>query len=257
MNRIRIRMYRQGLGDCFLLTFPYDRPERNRHVLIDFGTTKRPEGATEGWVMRIAEDIRDECGGELDAIVVSHRHQDHISGFGDESGDVIASLNPKLVVQPWTEDPKAPPDAQAPSDIRREARHFQGLREAQEFVKVVRENLDGMVAGNALRRPAADDFGDYGEENLKNEKAVKNLAAMGGNGRADYVFYRCRTRLEEILPGVDVRILGPPTLKQSDEIQGARPADPEPERTWRRESDRGRLQPGRTSRPASENGRPR
>ena len=34
--RVRIRMYRQGLGDCFLLTF-HHRPEAV-HMLVDCGT---------------------------------------------------------------------------------------------------------------------------------------------------------------------------------------------------------------------------
>ena len=35
MKTVRVRMYRQGLGDCFLLSFP--RPGGESHVLIDCG----------------------------------------------------------------------------------------------------------------------------------------------------------------------------------------------------------------------------
>jgi hypothetical protein len=38
MKEIRIRMYRQGLGDCFLLTFPGCKGIS--HVLIDCGVLK-------------------------------------------------------------------------------------------------------------------------------------------------------------------------------------------------------------------------
>ena len=35
--KVTIRMFNVGFGDCFLLTFHY--PARDRHVLIDFGST--------------------------------------------------------------------------------------------------------------------------------------------------------------------------------------------------------------------------
>ena len=52
-------------------------------------------------------------------MVATHRHKDHISGFetkkgGKGTGDVIRSLRPSLVVQPWTEDPDLDPRATGP-----------------------------------------------------------------------------------------------------------------------------------------------
>ena len=53
-----------------------------RHVLIDFGTTQPPTGKLPStWMLEVAEDIKKVCGGHLDAIVETHRHADHISGF--------------------------------------------------------------------------------------------------------------------------------------------------------------------------------
>jgi L-ascorbate metabolism protein UlaG (beta-lactamase superfamily) len=119
-------MYNVGFGDCFLLTFPY--ADADRHVLVDFGSTRLPKAAPKGWMTRIAKDIQKECGNKpLDAIVVSHRHKDHLNGFSGEPAEVIDALDPQLVVQPWTEDPKARHDA-------REARLVQGLHEAQTLV---------------------------------------------------------------------------------------------------------------------------
>src|SRR5215217_4650347 len=100
--------YQVGFGDCFLLRFQY--PAERRHVLIDFGTAALPESAGSGQMMAIAKDIALQCDGKLDAVVATHRHSDHISGFatrsdGKGTGDVIRALNPAVVVQPWTEDP--------------------------------------------------------------------------------------------------------------------------------------------------------
>jgi len=65
---------------------------------------------------RIALQIRDACGGKLYAVVATHRHKDHISGFSDSGGSgspgaIIASCKPEMVLQPWTENPDAGADA--------------------------------------------------------------------------------------------------------------------------------------------------
>ncbi len=54
-------------------------------------------------------------GTRLHVLVATHRHADHISGFATNkaktgTGDIIAGLEPQLVVQPWTERPDAPED---------------------------------------------------------------------------------------------------------------------------------------------------
>src|SRR2546422_3724993 len=69
--------------------------------------------------MDIAQDIKKRSKGKLHAVVATHRHRDHISGFatakgGKGTGDVIRSLKPDLVVQPWTEDPKLDTKATGP-----------------------------------------------------------------------------------------------------------------------------------------------
>jgi glyoxylase-like metal-dependent hydrolase (beta-lactamase superfamily II) len=62
-------------------------------VLIDFGTKALPTGSPKDLMLRIANDIKTVVGDDLVAVVATHRHQDHISGFqrsnGKGSGDVI------------------------------------------------------------------------------------------------------------------------------------------------------------------------
>ena len=112
-----VRMYNVGFGDCFLLTFPYTAGDR--HVLIDFGSHPKAKGAPTGYMETIARDIESHVTGGRLAVVVTHRHADHISGFetkaGKASGDIIRALKPDIVVQPWTEDPAAARDAHGPA----------------------------------------------------------------------------------------------------------------------------------------------
>ena len=95
---LMIRSYHVGFGDCFLLSFACG-PRSERHVLIDFGSTGLPEGTPRTRMMDIAKDIKERTGGRLDAIVATHRHKDHISGFETKNGkgtsDVIRALKPQ------------------------------------------------------------------------------------------------------------------------------------------------------------------
>src|SRR3954470_10975462 len=100
MSRARIRMYRQGLGDCFLLTFPGSNGER--HVLIDCGVLKGTEEAS-ATMREVAGDIMATTNGSLAALVVTHEHWDHVSGFV-QARDALAELKATQAWFAWTED---------------------------------------------------------------------------------------------------------------------------------------------------------
>ena len=112
---LTLRCYGVGFGDCFLLTFHYPGTTGDRHVMIDFGSTQNPPNAKTGLMKLIAKDIAQVVGTRLHVLVATHRHADHINGFSTnaaktDTGDIIAGLDPQLVVQPWTERPEAPED---------------------------------------------------------------------------------------------------------------------------------------------------
>src|SRR5438552_2160964 len=138
-----IRGYNVGFGDCFLLSFDYGKAKK--HVLIDFGTTQPPKDKLPStYMLEVAEAIKKDCGGHLDAIVETHRHADHISGFATgtkgkkASGDVIAECADKntIIVQPWTEDPDAPKDSKGPK----------GEAKSAQSPKAFTASLDSMHA---------------------------------------------------------------------------------------------------------------
>lgn len=238
---VEIRTYQVGFGDCFLLSFLYSETDR-RHVLIDFGTMrlpgKKPKGQKEGkealHMRMIATAIKDVCSvGELTAVIATHRHQDHISGFGTEnrtgkSGDIIRGLEPKVVIQPWTEDPDARTNATAPTKNQSpSARFVAGLEKMHDISRMVLE----LAAARPpwLSERVAKQLEFLGSDNIANRSAVENLIAMGerDGATAVYASHGSRSGLEKKLPGVTVHVLGPPTLQQSTGIRSQRADDPD------------------------------
>lgn len=96
---IRIRMYRPGFGDCFLLSF--GSAESARHVLIDFGAHHRGEIGTMEPIM---DDIEETTGRHLHLVIATHQHRDHVSGFG-KFAERFGRFRIHEVWMPWTENP--------------------------------------------------------------------------------------------------------------------------------------------------------
>jgi hypothetical protein len=101
---VKIRMYRQGLGDCFLLAFAHG-DGRPFYMLIDCGVLMGTEGAADK-MRRVAESLRDSTGGRIDVLVATHQHWDHLSGFDPEQARaVFDQIEIGEVWVAWTEDP--------------------------------------------------------------------------------------------------------------------------------------------------------
>ena len=98
-RRVRVRMYRQGLGDCFLVTFNPDTTPV--HMLIDCGSIG--EQTTNVTLAQVAADIATTTGNKLHALIATHEHQDHLNGFlrAKTTFDQIAVDRVWLA---WTED---------------------------------------------------------------------------------------------------------------------------------------------------------
>lgn len=231
-DKITLRYYNVGFGDCLLLIFHYGSDER--FVLIDFGTTAPPGKTVSApeQLLKVAKDIEARCGQKLSAVVATHRHKDHVEGFrrkkgGKGSGDVIARCRPELVLLPWTEDPKLDPEAVRPkaalAPARRAVRALYGMQSSAAGVLTEVARLRSSLSAAAARR-----LEFLGEDNLGNRAALESLWEMGRASprkSCRYLHHGSRCGLGKLLPGVRVKVLGPPTIAQHAAVLKQRPRD--------------------------------
>jgi beta-lactamase superfamily II metal-dependent hydrolase len=105
-NRVLVRMYNVGFGDCFLVAIPAEG--RPRKILFDCGShSSGPGPKSIGEVVErvIADVTEDDDVPRIDVVVGTHRHQDHVSGFKDAAW---AKVEVSEVWMPWTEHPTDP-----------------------------------------------------------------------------------------------------------------------------------------------------
>jgi hypothetical protein len=194
-------MYCQGLGDCFLLSFPADKPKF--HMLIDCGVILgTPDG--DARMKEVVADIKAETGGVIDLLVGTHEHWDHVSGFV-QAKDLFKGFKIKRTWLAWTEDPK---DSLA-NRLRKErdekkkklALAMDYFRKAEGVNAIVSEQLTSVASFFGLGANAAS------EESLgKTGEAMKWLREQSASfltpGKAP-------PRIAE-LPHVEFFVLGPP-----------------------------------------------
>ncbi|HVS12959.1 MAG TPA: MBL fold metallo-hydrolase [Thermoanaerobaculia bacterium] len=83
---VKVRMYRHGFGDCFLLAFPTGDPDVAWYLLVDCGLfwsyRAVDGGPSQSQLLdAVAADVVAATGGEIDALVITHEHFDHLAGF--------------------------------------------------------------------------------------------------------------------------------------------------------------------------------
>jgi len=178
----------------------------------------------------------------------------------------LADAGEAIVIQPWTEDPEAPTDATTARGANTTRKAFTNqLENMHSFAEVVVKEIERMKIGDVDPIPddnthpatashvdsTASDAGEggpafaiadragttaskalqkriafIGQDNIKNVSAVTNLMEMSTKERHHYVYAGANAGLGSVLPGVKVTVLGPPTIKQHEEVQKQRAVDP-------------------------------
>jgi hypothetical protein len=104
--RAKVRMYRQGLGDCFLISLPRSDSDRSYSVLIDCGVILGTADAGTK-MTEVVENIIAATQGEIDLLVATHEHWDHLSGFV-QAKDSFEKLKIHEIWLGWTENRQNP-----------------------------------------------------------------------------------------------------------------------------------------------------
>jgi hypothetical protein len=103
IDKVVIRMYCMGTGDCFVLKFSAGRVEKYT-MMIDCGSYS----GTVDVVRPYLEDLLDYIGERgIDLLVVTHEHQDHVNGF-QKCKDIFENLDIRDAWFGWPENPEDP-----------------------------------------------------------------------------------------------------------------------------------------------------
>lgn len=102
---VRVRMYNVGFGDSLLFWIP--TPQGERRILVDCGYHSQGKGkfSDKDLVQQIKADLKGET---LNVVIATHRHQDHISGFGETA--LWVGIDIEEVWLPFTANPDAAQD---------------------------------------------------------------------------------------------------------------------------------------------------
>jgi len=195
---IRVRMYRVGFGDFFLLSLKSGGGDV-AHVLIDCGVHAKPTSSIDDAIAQLALDT----GGKLALIVMTHRHADHISGFAS-GRDIFGDFEVERVWMPWFENRQDAQATRIQAGITALAGHL-GMALAARSVPGDAQYLD--MVGNITGALSV-------AGRSSNEIALDTLHSgfAGGKAKVDYLKAGDNPQLPKALDGIGMtaRILGPP-----------------------------------------------
>lgn len=211
-------MYRHGLGDCFLLSFPKKRGG-HCHVLIDCGLIAVATNPKDT-MTKVAKSLVDATEGHLDLAVLTHEHWDHVSGFSQHQAQAVfeKELTIDRVWYAWTED--------------KENKLGQKLRREREAKAPAAHRAAKALQGvSAMRVASLLTF--FGMEDASVEPLAAKADGTVGKVRQafDYLAGRAGVEVQYLRPtdaphtlpdvsGVRVYVLGPPEdeglIKRSD-----------------------------------------
>jgi beta-lactamase superfamily II metal-dependent hydrolase len=195
---IRVRMYRVGFGDCFLISLPMAKGSQegvsHKHILVDCGVHGQGDIDT---MKDVVDNIVAVTDRKLAVVIATHAHQDHISGFA-RFDDEFSRLEIEEVWLPWSEDPK---DPQSQKLLRKHAAladqlesHFAAELKQSRRTSRVRAAAAGAVANL-----------------VGNKKALQLLrTGFGVGARIRYLEAGDSLTSPADIAGLSVSVLGPP-----------------------------------------------
>jgi hypothetical protein len=199
---VRVRMYRVGLGDCFLLTFP--NGSKKFHMLVDCGVFFKTPNEVQR-MLDVVADIKTATGGTIDVLVGTHEHYDHFIGF-KHGKTIFESMKIKEVWLSWIEKPGEPRAAWLRTIENKLKRGLQiALTQARASASFSSDALANVLQFGGDPLLGADYSKQLGE--------VKRWLRDDLTTKVQYLEPHGAAR--DLVPGVRVYTLGPPVKQAS------------------------------------------
>src|SRR6266446_6182637 len=228
LGRASVRMYRQGLGDCFLVTLPKEDGTPWR-MLIDCGVILGTKD-TGARLAEVVENLAHDTGGRVDVLVVTHEHYDHVAALagpsklfcGQHESRQEGQLQVGEVWFAWTEDPGDPLGrklSKARADqVNRLAAMVAGLQSGNRAMTPATSDLANGVSEliGSFFGLEQQDFTRARDHLAATARAMENARALGGTDgkRVRYWDPSAAPWTSPDLPGVRIYVLGPPRDEQ-------------------------------------------
>jgi hypothetical protein len=244
INSVKIRMYRHGFGDCFLLRF-YAGKTRKFTMLIDCGLklNDKVEGVT---LKNVRDDIAKELKGsaskskpQLDVLVATHEHWDHVSGFHPDE-KLFDNFSIEKLWFAWTENPEDDDAKLLNKGLKKRVKALKIA--ADRLKKKTTENTPfylSLAGGNTILKnrksfnsslegvlgffgslavsetPGGIRVKDKYKISLDTQTAIDHLRTLAKKGDAGITYLNPGQLIEDRtkLPGIRIYVLGPPKSK--------------------------------------------
>ena len=206
---LKVRMYRVGFGDFFLLTVP--TPKGDRYIVIDCGVFKGTSQTGDiGTIEAAVEDLFKTTRGKLSLVIMTHRHADHIAGF-NRAAETFRKFEASMVWMPYWEQFNDKKDSahSLQADVERLA-----MQLAMQFHG--RQDEEARMALDLLWDATGVDFTAAAAGEKKklsgNALALDLLKNHLGKGGKNVRYYAAgdEPELPPELKGLKAAILGPP-----------------------------------------------
>jgi hypothetical protein len=221
ITHAEVRMYRMGTGDCFAIKFFAGEGEAKVKfkMMIDCGVWTGSKVRLQPFI----EDLKSYLNNEVDLLVVTHEHIDHVLGFERCSDLFTTGFNVKNIWMGWTEDDSLP----KVSDWKTE--HGEKKIALAEAAARLKKSIEGTLEnhlsiehrGNSIfnaRKRFSDSLSGFADLHIQSVNGVYKGLLQGmrvvkeeiADNNIDYKYPG--EIIEDIdgLDGIKIYILGPP-----------------------------------------------
>jgi len=209
INHVTVRMYSLGTGDCLVLKFYANKTEKYT-MMIDCGSCQGKPPDFKPYL----EDLFTYVNGEVDLLVITHEHNDHVNGF-HKCPDIFRKLTIKKAWMAWTEHPDDP-DGKADDLVHKRRQMQMALQNAITAIKAQSVNAD-LDMKDSYYQPMMMNARTAFQEGLETLKEI-NLPAAGTAGKPLEGMTTIKTILAE--KKVKIRYLKPGETVELKEIPG-------------------------------------